>query len=523
MEKTLKSSMFDPPVQADWETGSYKRTAASEPGESFSIVKNWMARLLRIPDTEAEAFAQANRNESRLVSGNMHCVMDPKTNLTWLYSSVGEKVCYLAGRYNIESVEQLQARNPHAAKTRGVPQTKLIFVTGLHEFTDPNFDVRSLQANPRNCGATFQVASNFNGLEYMSAAENRSMGVARYVRDRTQGPSASESCGPATLYRTYFVDGNEHHHHSRRYTHDETAMSKEVNTLDHEKIRHLLPVTNGYVTFRKPQDQMDLSILDSDAWKYVKIVRHDFAQVTYGLRHPVGGVGEVMDVCTDPNQIVNQIFNAGINWVDMSDYVQDRETQKKFALFLSKASMIRSILAAQENRKALASVPSAVGRNRLFLNLVGCGVFRNDRKWLMEAWSSPEVFPYIQNSGLEIVICFGAGNDYSPDETSEALEFVQKARDGGIPGFSDVKLAVEIVDAADSEAMSRVFGRIHDSHSESTESSSEDDDEQDPSQHQHERHPPSIIDDHVPGSGDHECSKKSSNHSCWNCWGLCDS
>ena len=449
----LQPTMFVPPKVRGWD--SYERTPTGEPEDgSYSRVGNWMGRLLRIPGDAAE-FREANTNESSLVSGNLKCIVDRETDLSWLYSSIGENVCYLAGRYNIESVRQLMARSPHAGRhRRWVDKTKLIIVTGLNDISDRNFDVRSLQANPRNCGATFQVASNFNGLEYARNTDTRRLGVSRYVHDRTPGPSASESCGPATLYRTYFVDGNGYERRSREYLFKAEEMEKEVNTLDDPHIADLLPVVNGYVTFTKAPSLEDLEMLDSDAYNYVKVVRHDFAQVTYGRRHDVHRVGEVMDVCSNHTQIVNQVFNAGINWSDMSVYVPDEATRKKFSMFLSKASMISSLLAAQENRDALAHVPTCQGRNRFFPNLVGCGAFANKRKWLMDAWSSPDVFPYIQHSGLEIVVCF------QDVQSEEAIVFGKQAKEGTIPGFDGQTIDVEFVDATDREAMAKVFGTL---------------------------------------------------------------
>ena len=447
----LQPHMFDIPEMIDGIHESYHRTPAGESRDpGHSKVGNWMGRLLRIKEGTAD-FEQANLNEAELVNSGIHCKVDPKANLTWLYSHVGEPVCYLAGRYTIESVEQLQARNPHAWLQKPNSRTKLIVVTGLRDFSNPNLDVRALQANPRNCGATFQVASNFNGLEYTSASDSRELGVARYVDDRTQGPSAAESCGAAALYRNYFVDGNDYYPGSRNYFYNATEMAKEVNTLDDPRLRNLLPVVNGYVTFTVPPQDEDLALLDSVAHRFVKIVRHDFTQVTYGLKHGIGRT-EVMDVCRDHKQIVNQVFNAGINWVDMATHVPDVATRKKFAIFLSKASMIGSLLAAQENRDALAELPSCHGRNRFFPNLVGCGVFENKREWLMDAWRSPEVFPYIQHSGLEIVVCF------KEDESAEAITFATQAKQGTITGFLGETMDVEFADAADQEAMAELFG-----------------------------------------------------------------
>ncbi len=49
------------------------------------------------------------------------------------------------------------------------------------------------------------MASNFNCLEFISSSDRASRGITKYVSDHTQGPAASISCAPATLYRNYFV------------------------------------------------------------------------------------------------------------------------------------------------------------------------------------------------------------------------------------------------------------------------------------------------------------------------------
>ena len=454
--------MFTHPLEADWATvGVYERTPEHENAVliganeqhvlPYTYVGNWMCRLLHIQDNNDE-FNNYKENEASVVNGRLHCVVVPKTQLTWLYFELEhKKVCYLAGRYNIESAEQLMER--HSRRPRRATQTQIVFVAGLKNGSDPNFDVRSLQANPRNCGATFEVASHFNGLENpKDSSARREHGVARYIHADTQGHSASESCGPATLYRNYFVDGNDYHHENRTYVFDPVNMAKEVNTLDAPDLIGLLPVVNGIATFTRAPTQEDLDKLNSNAYKYVKVVRHDFAQVTYGLRHRLSDTVDVMDVCNDYKQIVNQVFNGGINAVDLS-YITDEATQKKVALFLLKAGMISALLAAQENRDALANVPSCYGRKRFFPSLAGCGGSQKYRSWLMEAWCSREVFPYILNSGLDIVICFQEA------EAAEAFGFAKRLEEERHPD-----LHVKFVDAAEAADMAAVFGMVQEAH-----------------------------------------------------------
>ena len=114
-------------------------------------------------------------------------------------------------------------------------------------------------------------------------------------------------------------------------------------------------------------------------------------------------------------------------------------------MFLSKASKIGSLLAAQGN---LAALP------RVWSGRIACGVWGNRRDWLIDVWKSPEVFPYIQHSGLEIVMCL------QEDESAEAA-VARQPKAGSILGFSSQAIDVEFVDAADKEAMAKVFGPLH--------------------------------------------------------------
>jgi hypothetical protein len=66
-------------------------------------------------------------------------------------------------------------------------------------------DVASLLNKRENRLATFQVASQLNCLEFVGPDVTPERGVAIYSMDHTQGPACSIACGPATVYRNYFV------------------------------------------------------------------------------------------------------------------------------------------------------------------------------------------------------------------------------------------------------------------------------------------------------------------------------
>jgi len=66
-------------------------------------------------------------------------------------------------------------------------------------------DVAQKHAAPDNRLATFQVASQFNCLEFVGPSVVPEDGVTGYIDDHTQGPACSVACGPATVYRNYFA------------------------------------------------------------------------------------------------------------------------------------------------------------------------------------------------------------------------------------------------------------------------------------------------------------------------------
>ena len=66
-------------------------------------------------------------------------------------------------------------------------------------------DVMQLHGDPANHHALFQVASQFNTLEFKSEYGQPENGVGCYVYDRTQGPRCAMACAPGLVYRNYFL------------------------------------------------------------------------------------------------------------------------------------------------------------------------------------------------------------------------------------------------------------------------------------------------------------------------------
>lgn len=61
-------------------------------------------------------------------------------------------------------------------------------------------------ANPSNSLDMFQVASQFNALEFISPSSVPEDGITGYDRDPTQGPACSLAAAAGTVFRNYFMD-----------------------------------------------------------------------------------------------------------------------------------------------------------------------------------------------------------------------------------------------------------------------------------------------------------------------------
>ena len=78
----------------------------------------------------------------------------------------------------------------------GIPIVKDIYITDI------------LEQHSKDNNAIFQVASQFNCLEFMSFRSKPEHGISIYSYDNTQGPSCAIASFPSTLYRNYLIKYN---------------------------------------------------------------------------------------------------------------------------------------------------------------------------------------------------------------------------------------------------------------------------------------------------------------------------
>ena len=117
---------------------------------------------------------------------------------------------FAAGRFSLPSLAELRAA------CASLPTGQLRW---RHEVIG---DVLPLHAAPDNAGALFQVASQFNCLEFCSPERVPEDGVSDYQLDPTQGPACSLAAAAATVARNYCIPVAHGHGQER---------DRQINTL----------------------------------------------------------------------------------------------------------------------------------------------------------------------------------------------------------------------------------------------------------------------------------------------------
>jgi hypothetical protein len=248
---------------------------------------------------------------------------------------------YDAGKFMISDIKTL--RKISLLKM----ETKENRITPLAILADT--DVKDIQEK-ENSKSLFQVASNFSGLEseseYSFPSENNQTFTEKYWQDKTQGPVASISAGAGAISRVYTAFYNPK-------TPCETwrqRPEKQINFLDN--LQKYFPVKNGYVVYE--EKSVIFPFVSKDVFKYGKI-----------------GIQFDTEVVKTGNKI-NQVFCSTIDRLVNSHLTS--EMFKKRSIFLLKVAYEGTYMAG-----------ICLGIKRLYLTLIGGGVFDNDENIIYTA------------------------------------------------------------------------------------------------------------------------------------------
>ncbi|KAH9253498.1 hypothetical protein BASA81_008545 [Batrachochytrium salamandrivorans] len=200
--------------------------------------------------------------------------------------------------------------------------------------------------------ATFQVASQFNCLEFPDPNSVPSDGITNYVYDQTQGPACSVVCAPATLVRNYFV-GQTDDNQINNLQDLEQALGEVGQYFD---------VRNGYVDSDSARIQLLNQALDlADRNELLGLIRvgwHRQCQVVFATRDYEVLSNEVL---------VSQVFCSAISCAYAAEV--SLEEWELLAQLVLDAAYEATLLCAYLDKV------QGVGNGKVFLTLLGGGVF----------------------------------------------------------------------------------------------------------------------------------------------------
>ncbi|MGE0010364.1 MAG: NADAR family protein [Candidatus Babeliales bacterium] len=269
-------------------------------------------------------------------------------------------------------------------------------------------DVTALQADPSNKDAVFQVASNFNGLEGSGAPHE---GIMPYLNPNlyVQGEAAAISAMPGIIYRMYYMP---HQVNGKIY---QGQLQEQLNLLEQfTSGQHKIPVHDGYIgkvpdieAFAKLSD-IELKQLAGN----VHIAFHQDIQVSSGLGPLKNELPTYKAIkVSNPSQRINQIFAAAMN---------PYQHNVNSAGFKNLAQML--LYAAYEGGLKSAY---AHGKKKVFLTLIGGGVFKNDLSWITQAIEEA-VKPFLTYGNMEINLIVYYSGDYKNKDLAAWNNFEAK-------------------------------------------------------------------------------------------------
>lgn len=249
-------------------------------------------------------------------------------------------------------------------------------------------------ADPENRGALFQVASQFNTLEFLDDAMVPENGVGMYIHDPTQGPRCAIACAPALVHRTYlYMFGNGRRGQRR---------DRQLNNLS--ALHTLLGKTyftlkNGYLQSTREQ----LTALNEKLSQFPRRLLLDAIKVGLVVDAEVvcssisSGQVTMMPVPRpgEDRQIVTQVYCSAVSCTSKTIPHLMWQPLAKLILDASYECLLwTGVLNAKRNKT-----------NKVFLTSVGGGVFNNKDEWIADAIARAIAYVSIfVDTNLELVL-----------------------------------------------------------------------------------------------------------------------
>jgi len=268
----------------------------------------------------------------------------------------------ITSRVNGTSIIHGMLQTPSLAELRSTsPQKRL--PSGPIRVKEVVADAISLHADPGNAGALFQVASQFNLLEMPSQHVSPERGVGVYEHDLTQGPACAVAAGAGTIYRCYLARVNGRP--GQTIDNQIDCLEDLGNTLGNSD-GHLWRMQNGYA-------MASLTGLAEISKKIRAMPSHERDALRQKLR--VGVQWDTQVTLRGCRHLVTQVYCSALP-VGYSQHAS--ELWEIFAQLVLEASYEATLWTAMLNF-------AKTGNNKVYLTLLGGGVFGNNENWILAA------------------------------------------------------------------------------------------------------------------------------------------
>ncbi|WP_149981630.1 hypothetical protein [Pseudoalteromonas rhizosphaerae] len=224
-------------------------------------------------------------------------------------------------------------------------------------------NVQDLHTDKNNVGALFQVASQFNLLEMVSPDVTPEHGVDGYEYDRTQGPACAIAAGAGTIYRNYFANVNGE---IGQTANNQIDCLSDIGAALGNKNNRLWQMKNGYAL----ASEQGLTEINE---KINSTTESELDKLKALLRIGIQWDTEV--TLNTQKQTVSQVYCSALPVA----YSQiPSKLWANFAKLILEACYEATICSAILNYQK-------TGNNKVYLTLIGGGVFGNDRQWILQA------------------------------------------------------------------------------------------------------------------------------------------
>ncbi len=224
-------------------------------------------------------------------------------------------------------------------------------------------DAKALHADSANAGALFQVASQFNLLEMVSPQVTPEAGISGYATDMTQGPACAMAAAAGTLFRNYFVKINGA---VGQTAENQIDCLSDIGEALENREHAFWQMRNGYAMLEYDKLERLKEMLGSIPDEKLDTLRG-------ALRI---GIQQDTEVTLDgASHCVSQAYCSAL---PVGYHGFPVEMWQPFAQLILDASYEATLCVAILNA-------NKSGNNKVFLTLVGGGVFGNRQEWILKA------------------------------------------------------------------------------------------------------------------------------------------